>query len=180
MQRSVKFFMNSLYGVQIHKDNNESFYCKSETWMKTEFDDNVLKYWRLPKGNKIVKIKKDDVLDDDCDIKNTLSAVLGALILSNSERFMNNFIREKNGFYYNSKYSGDTDSLYKEKKYSDLLDETNLVGEGLCQDKNDYKTGGIFYGLFLAPKLKYCSTLDNYGVIQEHKLFRRFIDSKRL
>ena len=28
-------------------------------------------------------MKKDDVLDDDCDIKNTLPAVLGAFILSN-------------------------------------------------------------------------------------------------
>ena len=29
---------------------------------------------------------------------------------------MNNFIREKNGFYNNSIYYGDTDSLYIEKK----------------------------------------------------------------
>ena len=26
------------------------------------------------------------------------------------------------------------------------------MGKNLCQCKNDYKTGGIFYGLFLAPK----------------------------
>ena len=37
-------------------------------------------------------MKKDDGLDDDCDIKNTLPAVLGAFILSNSKRIMNNFI----------------------------------------------------------------------------------------
>ena len=43
--------MNSLYGVQIRKDVNESFYCKSETWMKTEFDENVLDFWKLPKRN---------------------------------------------------------------------------------------------------------------------------------
>ena len=94
MQGLVKLIMNSLYGVQIRKDINESYSCKSETWMKTEFDENVLDYWKLPNGNYIVKMKKDDGLDDDCDIKNTLPAVLGAFILSNSKRIMDNFIRE--------------------------------------------------------------------------------------
>ena len=180
MQGLVKLIMNSLYGVQIRKDINESYYCKSETWMKTEFDENVLDYWKLPNGNYIVKMKKDDGLDDDCDIKNTLPAVLGAFILANSKRIMNNFIREINGFYNNSIYYGDTDSLYIEKKYWDVLDKANLVGEDLCQGKNDYKTGGIFYGLFLAPKIKYCLTIDEFGIIQEHKTFKGFNDSKRL
>ena len=93
---------------------------------------------------------------------------------------MNNFIREKNGFYNNSIYYGDTDSLYIEKKYWDVLDKANLVREVLCQGKNDYKTGGIFYGLFLAPKIKYCLTIDDNGTIQEHKTFKGFNDSKRL
>ena len=180
MQKLIKLIMNSLYGVQIQRDINESYYCKSETWMRTEFDENVLDYWKLTNGNYIVKMKKDDGLDDDCDIKNTLPAVLGAFILSNSKRIMNNFIREINGFYNNSIYYGDTDSLYIEKKYWDVLDKANLVGEGLCQGKNDYKTGGIFYGLFLAPKIKYCLTIDEYGIIQEHKTFKGFNDSKRL
>ena len=151
-QGLVKLFMNSLSAVHIRRDINESYYCKSENWMKTEFDENVLDYWKLPNENYTVKMKKDDGLDDDCDIKNTLPAVLGAFILSNSKRIMNNFIREINGFFINSIYYGDTDSLYIEKKYWDVLDKANLVGEGLCQGKNNYKTGGIFYGLFLAPK----------------------------
>ena len=179
MQGLVKLIMNSLYGVQIRKDINESYYCKSENWMKTEFDENVLDYWRLPNGNYIVKMKKYDGLDDDCDIKKTLPAVLGAFILSNSKRIMNNFIREINGFYNNSIHYGDTDSLYIERKYWDVLDKANLV-ESLCQGKNDYKTGGIFYGLFLAPKIKYCLTIDDYGIIQEHKTFKGFNDSERL
>ena len=115
MQGLVKLIMNSLYGVQIRKDINESYYCKSENWMKTEFDENVLDYWKLPNGFYIVEMKKDDGLDDDCDNKNTLPAVLGAFILSNSKRIRNNFVREINGFYNNSIY-GDTDSLYIEKK----------------------------------------------------------------
>ena len=180
MQNLVKLIMNSLYGVQIRRDINESYYCKSETWMKTEFDGNVLDYWKITNGNDIVKKKKDDGLDDDCDIKNTLPAVLGAFILSNSKRIMNNFIREINGFYNNSIYYTDCDSLYIEKKYWNVLDKANLVGENLCQGENDYKTGGIFYGLFLAPKIKYCLTIDDYGIIKEHKTFKGFNDSKQL
>ena len=69
--------------------------------------------------------------------------------------------------------------LYREK-CSDVLDEANLVVERLCRGKNDYKTGGIFYGLFLAPKIKYCLTINDYGIIQEPKTFKGFNDSKRL
>ena len=116
MQGLVKLIMVSLYGVQIRKDINESYSCKSETWMKTEFDENVLDFWKIPNGNYIVRMKKDDGLDDDCDIKNTFTAVLGAFILANSRRIMNNFIREINGFYDNNIYYTDTDSLYIEKK----------------------------------------------------------------
>ena len=123
-------------------------------------------------------MEKDDGLDDDCDIKNTLPGHLGAFILSNSKRIKKNFIREINGFY-NYIYYGDTDSLYKEKKYWDGLDEAKLFGEQLCQDKKDYESGGMFYGLFLAPK-KFCSKIDNNSLIQEHNIFRGFNDIKRL
>ena len=61
-----------------------------------------------------------------------------------------------------------------------MLDKANLIGEEFCQGKNDYKTGGIFYSLFLAPKIKYCLTIDDYCIIQEHKTFKGFNDSKRL
>ena len=172
--------MNSLYGVQIRKDINESYYCKSETWMKTEYDENVLDYWKLPNGNYIVKLKKGDGLDDDCDIKNTLPAHLGAFILSNSKRIMKDFIKETNGFYDNRIYYGDIDSLYNEKKYWDALDKTKLVGEELCQCKNDYKTGCIFYGIFFAPEAEYVSTINEFGTIQQHMTFKGFKDSKRL
>ena len=83
MQILVKLVMNSLYGVQIRKDINDSKYCRSETWMKTEYDESVLDYWRLQNRKNVVKMKKDEGLDDDCDIENTLSGHLGAFILSN-------------------------------------------------------------------------------------------------
>ena len=116
MQGLVKLIMNSLYEVQICRDINGYCFCKSETWMKTEFDENVLEYWKLPSGNYNVKMKKDDALHDDCDIENTLPAVLGAFILSNSRRNMIKFIEETNRFYKNNVFYTATDSLYIEKK----------------------------------------------------------------
>ena len=58
MQGLVKLIMNSLYGVQIRKDIDQSYKCKSQHWMETEYDENVFDYWKLPKGYYISKIKK--------------------------------------------------------------------------------------------------------------------------
>ena len=102
MQRLVELIMNSLYGVQIRKDIDHSYKCKSQHWMETEYDENVLDYWKLPNGKYTVKLKKDDGLEGDNDVKNILPSHLGAFMLSNSKRNMNNFIREINGFYNNS------------------------------------------------------------------------------
>ena len=82
LQGLCKLIMNSLCGVQIRRDIKESYSCKSQHWMETEFGENVLDYWKLPNGNYIVRMKRDDGLDDDCDNKNTLPAVLGAFILA--------------------------------------------------------------------------------------------------
>ena len=57
MQNLVKLTMNSLYGVQIRRDINEFYTCKPEHWMQTEYDKNVLDYWRLTDGSYIVKFK---------------------------------------------------------------------------------------------------------------------------
>ena len=62
--------------------------------MKTKFDENVLDYWKIPNENFILKIEKDDGLDDGCDIENILPAQFGTFILGNSKRIMNNFITE--------------------------------------------------------------------------------------
>ena len=148
MQGLVKLIKNSLYGVQIRKDIDQFCKCKSQHWMETEYDENVLDYWRLPNGKYIVKLKKGDGLDRDNDVENTLPSHPGAFILSNRKRIMNKIIREINGFYNNSIYYGDTDSLYIEKKYWDVVDKTKFVGKNLRQGKNDYKTGGIFYVSF--------------------------------
>ena len=87
---------------------------------------------------------------------------------------MNNFIHAIDGFYSNDVDYTDTDSLYNENKHWDKLKKAGLVGKNLPQGKNDYKDGGIFYSLFLAPKIKYCLTINKYGVIDEHKTFKGF------
>ena len=81
---------------------------------------------------------------------NTMPLHLGAFELSNSKRNMNNFIHANDGFYSNDVYYTDTDSLYIENKHWDNLDTAGLVGKTRLQGKNDYKEGGIRYGLFLA------------------------------
>ena len=49
-----------------------------------------------------------------------------------------------------------------------------MVFKALIQSRNDYKDGGIFYGLSLAPKIYYCLTIKKYAVIDEHKTFKSF------
>ena len=77
-------------------------------------------------------------------------------------------------------YYTDTDSYYIEKKYWDVMDKAGLVGDDLCQVKDEYKSRGIFHSSLLAPKVNYCLTMDNFGIIQQHMTFKVFNDSKRL
>ena len=91
--------------------------------------------------------KKDDGSDGNSAVRNTILSHLGAFILSNSERIINNFIGEINGFYYKIIYYGDTDSVYIENKSCNVLDKANLIGKTLCQRKTDYKSVGIFLRL---------------------------------
>ena len=152
MQLLVKLIMNSLYGEQIRKDIEESYQCKSEMWMMTEYDERVLDYQKVNYGIYNVKMKDDEGLQDEVKKVNTMPLHLGAFVLSNSKRIMKNFIHAISGFYTNDVYYTDTDSLYTENKHWEKLDKAGLVGKNRLQGKNDYKEGGIWYGLFLAPK----------------------------
>ena len=152
MQGLVNLLLNALYGIQIRKDNIEFYKCKFEHWMQTENKDNALDYWKLSNGNSSAKMEKDDRLDGDSDIKKTLPSHLGALILKNIKWFMNNSFREMNSSYKNIILYGDTNSMYIERKFSDVLEKACLMGYILWEGKNDHKPGGVFYGLFLAPK----------------------------
>ena len=99
---------------------------------------------------------------------------MGAFVLSNSKRIMNNFIHANNGFDTNDVYYTDADSLYFENKDWDNLEKAGLFGKNLLQGKSDCKDGGIFYGLFIAPKINFCLTITKYGVKDEQKTFKEF------
>ena len=103
--------MKSLCGVQTWKDIDELYKCKSEHWIQTEYDDNVLDCWILPNGDYFVNIKKDDVFEGESDVRNTLPCHLGAFTRG-KKRIMKTFFWEINGFYNDSLYYGDTDSIY--------------------------------------------------------------------
>ena len=60
MQGSVKLILNSLFGIQKLRIINELYKGKSQHWMETEYDDNVLEYSKLQNGNYIVKLKNDE------------------------------------------------------------------------------------------------------------------------
>ena len=96
--------MNSLYGEQIRKDIEESYQCKSEMWMMTEYDERLLDYLKIDYGNYIVKLKDEEGLQDEVKKVNTMPLHLGAFVLSNSKRIMNNFIHAIDGFYSNDVY----------------------------------------------------------------------------
>ena len=165
MQLFVKLLMNSLYGENIRKDIEGKFACTSEAWMLSEYDERVKDYWKVSGINYIVKMIDDAGFEDEVKELNTMPLHLGAFVLSNSKRIMNNFIHAINGFYTNDVYYRDTDSLYIENKHWDKLDKAGLVGKNILQGKNDYKDGGIWYALSLAPKRKFCLTINKYGVI---------------
>ena len=58
MQGLFKLIMNSSCAVQIRKDIDQSYKCNSQHWTETEYDENILDYWRLLNGNYLVKFKK--------------------------------------------------------------------------------------------------------------------------
>ena len=80
MQSLVKLIKNSLYGVQIRKDSDESYRYKSQHWMETEYDNNMLDDWELTNGNYIVKMEKDDEINSDNEVINTLPSQLRAFL----------------------------------------------------------------------------------------------------
>ena len=72
MQLLVKLIMNGLYGYFLRKDITESYQCKSEMWMQTEYDERALDYQKNNYGNYFVKMKDDEVLQDEVKKINTL------------------------------------------------------------------------------------------------------------
>ena len=69
-------------------------------------------------------------------------------------------------------YINDTDRFYIEKKPWVVLDKDKLVGVNLWHGKNDRQIGDTIYGLFKAPKVNNCLTIDKYGIFEENGILR--------
>ena len=89
VQLLVNILLKSIYAEQIRIDFEESFACKSEYWIMTEFDERVKGFWRKSHGNYIVKMIDDIGLEDEVNKINAMPLYLRAFVLSNSERIMN-------------------------------------------------------------------------------------------
>ena len=113
----------------------------------TEYDERVLFYQKNDYKKYIVKLKDDEGSQDDVRKVNTIPLQMGAFVLANGKRILNNFIHAIRSFYTNDVYYTDTDSFYSENKHWDELDKTGLVGKRRLRGKNDYKEEGIWYGL---------------------------------
>jgi hypothetical protein len=114
---------------------------------------------------------KDGILQSSKEKSRDVPLHLGSFILAHSKRIMNNFILAIDGFKNPNVYYCDTDSLYISKKFFDVLNDKGLVGNDLCKGKNDYGEGGIIFGLYLAPKIKYNIVL-NDGILSEKSTFK--------
>ena len=104
----------------------------------------------------------------------------GSCNLPHSKRLMNGVIEQKGGFYDNSFYYTDTDSLYIHRKYwSDMVDN-GFFGESLGLGKNDCGYSGIIFAWFLAPKIKYCLVIDDFGDISAERTFKGYSEKHRI
>ena len=182
LQNLAKKIGLSVYGGNIRKDINEEYKCVTENWMRENFDDRVKEWFPLKNGNLIVKLEDVEGVDDFDKAKsiNIMPSHFGSYILSHSKRLMNNVFREIDGFYSNNIYYGDTDSGYIHKKHWSTLVEKGFVGKSLGLGKNDYGNSGIFYAWFLAPKIKYCLVIDDFGIISAKRTFKGYSEEHRM
>ena len=78
----------------------------------TEYIERVKDYWSIGKSKYIAKLAQDGVEEGHNDKKNVMPLHLAALVLSNSERILNIFMKAIGAFKTNAVYYGDTDSLF--------------------------------------------------------------------
>ena len=182
LQNLAKKIGLSVHGGNIRKDINEKYKCVTENWMRENFDDRVKEWFTLKNGNLIVKLEDGEGVDDydKAQSINTMPSHFGSYILSHSKRLMNNVFNEIDGFYSNNIYYGDTDSGYIHKKHWSTLVEKGFVGKSLGLGKNDHGNSGIFYAWFLAPKIKYCLVIGDFGIISAKRTFKGYSEEHRM
>ncbi|ESO87379.1 hypothetical protein LOTGIDRAFT_166527 [Lottia gigantea] len=169
---------NSLYGKSIQKDIFTTRHLWNEATLQVNFDSRVKTY--LIKINDTQYIVETEIEEKEITTKDSKStrltpSHLGSFVLSHSKKIMNNFIHVINGFYKPEIYYTDTDSLYISSNNWKKLNRAGLVSEkDYCKGKNDYGDGGIIFGSYLAPKVKYNIVLTSDGVLKEKKTFKGY------
>ena len=58
--------------------------------------------------------------------------------------------------------------------------EKGFVGKSLGLGKNEYGNSGIFYAWFLAPKIKYCLVIVDFGFISAKRTFKGYSEEHRM
>ncbi|ESP02397.1 hypothetical protein LOTGIDRAFT_172055 [Lottia gigantea] len=176
----MKLLGNSLYGKSIQRDRNTSLHLWNEETFRLNYDKHVKKYDKLNETQYIVEINDEEKeFVPPKDFTRLTPTHLGTFILSHSKKIMNNFIHVIDGFYKPEIYYTDTDSLYISSSTWDKLNEAELVSENeYCKGKNDYGDGGIIFGLYLAPKVKYNIILTSDGILKEKKTFKGYSNYK--
>ncbi|ESO91456.1 hypothetical protein LOTGIDRAFT_153900 [Lottia gigantea] len=177
----MKLLGNSLYGKSIQKDIFTTRHLWNEATLQANFDSRVKTYEKINDTQYIVEteIEEKEITTEDSKSIRLTPSHLGSFLLSHSKKIMNNFIHVINGFYKPEIYYTDTDSLYISSNNWKKLNRAGLVSEkDYCKGKNDYGDGGIIFGLYLAPKVKYNIVLTSDGVLKEKKAFKGYSNDK--
>ncbi|ESO85444.1 hypothetical protein LOTGIDRAFT_154938 [Lottia gigantea] len=157
----MKLLGNSLYGKSIQKDINTSRHLWSEATFKANFDSHVKSYEKVNDSQYIVEMNEEE--KEFVPLKDFTRLTPAHL----------------DGFYKPEIYYTDTDSLYISSSNWDKLNEAGLVSENeYSKGKNDYGNGGIIFGLYLAPKVKYNIILTSDGILKEKKTFKGYSKDK--
>ena len=93
---------------------------------------------------------------------------------------MEDVIKQKSGFNNKSIYYTNTDSLFTHKQNWPSLFEIGFVGKSLVSGKYDYGNSVLFYAWFLAPKIKYCLVIDDFGFNSAKRTFNGYGEEHRL
>ena len=149
--------------------------------MVENFDDRVKEWFPLKNGNLIVKLEDDEGADDYDEAKsiNTMPSHFGSCILSHSKRLMNEVVNQIGGFTIII-FTTETLIVCIQMKCWDDLADKRFVGKILGLGKIDYGNSGIFYAWFLAPKIKYCLVIDDFGVISGRRTFKGLSEEHRM
>ena len=121
--------------------------------MNREYDISVKQISPLKNGRYLSTKHTHEGRDDNRLVKkiNKMPSHLGACTLSHSKRLIKKVIAQIDGFYSKNKYYTDTDSIHKQKREWNKLEDSGFIQDGLGFCKNDYGDDAILKVLFLGP-----------------------------